>query len=109
LRSRLRVQHSIPHAPDRLDELLPLPGVEFLAQRVDVDVDDVGRKIERVVPYPGLDLRAGDDLSPPPQEKLEESPLPGGQSNALAVAHDLARLGVVRDAADGEGARLLDL
>src|SRR5512141_2613859 len=78
-----RLAEPVTHAPDRLDQLLFLSGVELAPQRVDVDVDDVRREVERVLPDPRLDLGAGDDFSAPPEEQLEESALAGGQPDDL--------------------------
>ncbi len=84
--SGLDVPDAIADAANGLDQLLPLAAVDLLAQRVDVDVDDVGRKIEGVLPDPGLDLGARDDLAPPAQQQLEERPLADGQPDGLASA-----------------------
>src|ERR1700693_28031 len=80
---------------DGLDDLVALPRVDLLAQRVDVHVDDVRRELEGVLPDAGLDLGAGHDLAPAPEKELEERPLPGRQAGHLASPRDLARLGIV--------------
>ena len=108
-RGRRRLAHAVPDAANGLDQLLPVAAVDLLAQRVDVHVDDVGREIERVLPDARLDLGARDHLAAPPQEQLEERALAHRQPHGLPAAHDLARLGVVREVVEREGPGLDDL
>src|SRR6202162_4286889 len=97
---RGRFPHPIADTADGLDDLLALPRIELLAQRVDVDVDDVRRELEGVLPDARLDLGAGHDLAPAPEEELEERPLPGRQAGHLASPRHLARLGIVRQVSE---------
>src|SRR6186713_3758316 len=96
----------VADAAHRLDEPLALAAVDLLAERVDVDVDDVRRQLERVLPDARLDLRARHDLSAAAQQQLEERALADGEPHDLAVADDLARVRLVRQVLEDERSRL---
>src|SRR6266851_4891138 len=106
---RGRAADAVADAADCLDEPVPLPGVELLAERVDVYVDDIGRKLEGVLPDTGLDLRARDDLAAPTQQQLEERTFPRGQPHDLRAARHLARFGIVGQLPEDERTGLGDL
>src|SRR5512144_2377838 len=101
-----RFAQPVTYAADRLDELFLFTRVELAPQGVDVNVDDVRREVERVLPDARLDLGARDDLSAPPQEQLEESALAGGQADDFPATPDLARFRVVGEITIGERPRL---
>src|SRR5262245_8507418 len=91
----LRRTDPVAHAAHRLDQLFAGAGVELLAERIDVDVDDVRREIVGVLPDARLDFRPRNPAPAPPQEELEERPFARRQAHGLAVPHDFARLRVV--------------
>src|SRR5262245_42509879 len=87
--------HPVSDSANRLNQPLSLPRVDLLAQRVDVDVDDVRREIERVFPDPRLDLGSGNDFAPPAEEELEQGALARRQPNDVSRPRQLARFGIV--------------
>src|SRR5712692_7118093 len=94
--------YPVTHSAYRLDQLLAVAGIDFLAQGVDVDVDDIGREVERVLPDPSLDLGPVNDFASPAQQQLEQRAFPSGQPDDLAFAQDLARFRIVGQVGEGQ-------
>src|SRR5580765_8330760 len=69
--------HDVPDAPHGVHQLLRVAGVDLLPQSVDDDVDDVGARVEVIVPGVLGDERAGHDLPRMAHEVLENGVLLG--------------------------------
>src|SRR5919106_3954878 len=72
---------AVARAADGLDHV----SAQLLAERVDVDVDDVRRRIERVAPHVGQQLSATQNLAGVAKKRLEQRELTGGELDRPAV------------------------
>jgi hypothetical protein len=87
-----RAADSVAGAADGLDELAvsrSSAAIEFAADIVDIDVDDVGAGIGLELPDVGEQFGAGDVLAAAEHEVLEEGEFFGGEAYFAAAARDL--------------------
>src|SRR4051794_24293690 len=70
-------------AADGVDQRPPERPLELAPQVADVDVDDIGRPLEVLVPDVVEQRRAADHLARPPGEVLEDRELPRGERDRL--------------------------
>src|SRR5690606_20409076 len=86
--SRRRLTDRIAGSADRLDQRLAAEPIELLTQPADVLVDDVGLRIEIVVPHVLEQHRARDEAPRVARQVFENAELAIGQLDPLATARD---------------------
>src|SRR4051812_5442981 len=101
-RRRSRHFEYIAHAPHRLDHLVVEVAIDLLAQTVDEDVDDIGARVEAVVPDVRQDHRLRDDPPGVAHQILEQGQLARAQLDLAPAPHRAARPEVEGEIADGQ-------
>src|SRR5262245_39032521 len=96
----------IPHASNGLQELFLEGTIDFVAQSAHEHVDDVGLRVEVVLPDVREDHRLGYDLARIAHEVLEECEFTRPQVNRLIPTGDLARQEIERQISDAQRCRL---
>src|SRR6185503_12329924 len=81
----------IPDAPDGPDELAIERPIDLFAQAAHEDIDDVGLRIEGVIPDVRKDHRLRDDLAGIAHQVLEQRELARPQFDRRAAARDSSR------------------
>src|SRR5689334_5658063 len=93
---------NIPYAANRVEQLGFERAVDLLAQAADEDVDDVGLRVEVVLPHVRQDHRFRDDDAGMAHQVLEEGELARTQVDRLAGARHLARQQIEHEVFDGQ-------
>src|SRR5689334_22283627 len=95
------VTDHVSGAAHRVQERLVGAAIDLRAQTRNMDVDDVGLRIEMIVPNAFEQHGARDDLAGVLHQKLEEAEFARLQDDVLAAAGHAARQPVERQVADG--------
>src|SRR3954471_10197468 len=95
----------IPGAAHGLDQLAIVRCVDLLAQRVDVDLDEIRLRPEVEVPDMLRDHRFGDDPTGIAHQILEDGKLFGGESDWRSRDGNLPRGGIEYEVAEREHGR----
>src|SRR5829696_1171007 len=93
------LSEDITDAPDRAQELVVERPIDLFAQTAHQHVDDVGLRIEGVVPYVRQDHRLGDDLGRIAHQVLEQRELARPELDLRAAARHLPRQQIERQVA----------
>src|SRR5881392_3995367 len=99
-----RSTDTIPDAADRMDEWIALLAVDLAAHAPNVDIDDVGRRVEMKIPYVLQQHRPRDDVACVANQILEKLEFPGQHFDVTAAPPDGSRHEIhleIADAQDG--------
>ena len=92
----------VASAPNGMDQGLRKAVVDLLSESPDINVDDVARRVEMIVPDLLLDHGPAEHAVRPPHEVFEQSEFGGGEFDDFARAFHLMRVIVERQVADRE-------
>src|SRR5215208_5327514 len=93
---------NIAHPASRFDQRLLAGHVDLLTKAMNQDIDDVGARVEVVVPNLREDHRLGDHPPGVPRQVLEQREFARAQIDAALAASDLAGQQVNRQIADNQ-------
>src|ERR1700756_2633569 len=103
-----RSTETVPDAADRMDQRIGLLVVDLATQAADIDVDDVGRRIEMQIPDVLQQHGAGDDAAFVAHEVFQKLEFLRQQHDVVAAPAGDARDQVDREIADPQDGLLGD-
>jgi len=81
----------VPFAAQRADQLRLAPFIDPAPQPLNVDLNQIGERVEGLFPDMFRDFGAGNYITCAPRQVFEQGVLFGGQFNQLSAAPDFVR------------------